>query len=189
MAALPLMVWSCSKAGLVSEEISAPEPVQDPWTLVPLEAIPATGKPVTITAGGDETKSQLVVDGSSAKVVWTAGDSFRMYGHNTGEKTASYSVYSTSTGGDLADFTGASLTAGFDNYFSFYPASACSVYGEYGSEKFFIIGLEIPQNQVAAPGKLAEGANLSFARSTVIFSVIAVSSVSDEAAVLITLYE
>lgn len=166
MAALPLMVWSCSKAGLISEEISAPEPVQDPWTLVPLEAIPATGKPVTITAGGDETKSQLVVDGSSAKVVWTAGDSFRMYGHNTGEKTASYSVYSTSTGGEMADFTGASLETDFDNYFSFYPASAATVWGLYGSEKNFIIGFNVPKDQVADPGKLAEGANLSFARST-----------------------
>lgn len=166
MAALPLMVWSCSKAGLVSEEISAPELVQDPWTLVPLEAIPATGKPVTITAGGDETKSQLVVGGSSAKVVWTAGDSFRMYGHDKVKSEAYTSQYSTTAGGEMADFTGTSLAAGFDNYFSFYPASACSVYGEYGSEKFFIIGLEIPQNQVADPGKLAEGANLSFARST-----------------------
>ena len=138
MAALPLMVWSCSKAGLVSEEISAPEPVQDPWTLVPLEAIPATGKPVTITAGGDETKSQLVVDGSSAKVVWTAGDSFRMYGHDKVNSKAYVSQYSTTAGGEMADFTGASLAPGFDNYFSFYPASACSVWGEYGSEQNFI---------------------------------------------------
>lgn len=166
MAALPLMVWSCSKAGLVSEEISAPEPVQDPWTLVPLEAIPATGKPVTITAGGDETKSQLVVDGSSAKVVWTAGDSFRMYGHNTGEKTASYSVYSTSTGGDLADFTGAAIDEGMQHYYSFYPASASDIWGLYSSEKKFIIGFNVPKDQVADPGKLAEGANLSFAHST-----------------------
>lgn len=166
MAALPLMVWSCSKAGLVSEEISAPEPVQDPWTLVPLEAIPATGKPVTITAGGDETKSQLVVDGSSAKVVWTAGDSFRMYGHNTGDGTASYSEYSTSTGGDLADFTGAAMTEGKQHYYSFYPASASTVWGLYGTESTFIIGFNVPKDQVADPGKLAEGANLSFARST-----------------------
>lgn len=166
LAVMPLLVWSCSKTGFVQEEIPTPTVAPDPWTAIPLPEVSATGSPATVTAGNVATKSQLDVNGSHASVIWSAGDSFKMYAYTNGDNSVSSTTFSTGEGGDaVAEFTGTSLASGKDNYYSFYPASACYASSKYGTPQDFIIGMTLPPVQVADPGHLAEGANLSFARS------------------------
>lgn len=166
MAALPLVIWSCSKAGFVSEEIPAPEAERDPWAIIPIEPTAATGGPATLTAVGDETKSQLVVDESSARVVWSSGDAFFMVGHTNKSTSIQGTTYSTLSGGESAVFsTPEAIEPGKEHYYSYYPLSAVERFA-LSDDGVLMAAVTFPHNQVANPGNLAENANLSFAHST-----------------------
>lgn len=163
LAVFPLIAWSCSKAGIVPEEVTATQRMIDPWTVLPLKAVPGNGGPASVTVGGEETKSQL----NGTNVVWTAGDEFIMFGYTKGDNSATYGTYSTSAGGAVASFSTSNAPgSGKAGYYSFYPATSVNNWGTYGIDEDFIIGVKFPVNQIANPGNVAEGANLSFARST-----------------------
>ena len=167
LAVVPLFVWSCAKTGFDPEEVESPLGMPDPWTAVPKKVVPGTGGHASVVAGNVDTKSQVqIVSGSSAKVVWSDGDAFYMFGHNTGAGTIEYAEYTAATGGDIATFSTANAPSeGMNDYYAFYPSSGFHAW-DMDDDGKIVVGWTIPINQVAAPGKVAEGANLSFAKPT-----------------------
>ena len=157
LAVVPLFVWSCAKTGFVEEEELSPVNM-DPWTVIPAEKNFVGAGNLTVGADfGGTTKSQTVLEGSHASVIWTAGDTFEM-----SDQEGGYTNYSTSEDGAKVSFSGgAALSTG--PFISIYPASASLQFLTYLTDLVYVIN--IPDEQAATIGSVAEEANVSMAKS------------------------
>ena len=163
LAVIPLIVLSCSKADIVSEEAVDPVKEKDPWALEEASSVAYVSGDKSLTASYDEeTKSQISLNpgGTSASVVWSAGDSFIMMRFGGGYRYAT--VYTTEEGGPSATFTGGGSLSGSSSYSSLYPEAAINT-GMLNSETGKpLLCVKIPHEQTATPNGVSAGANLSF---------------------------
>ena len=161
LAVVVLLVWSCSKSGIAQVEVPAPEKQADPWTVTDLMEMHFVGNGNLKVKADYEgnTKSQLSMNGTGthASVSWTAGDTFKML-NNT-----QYTTYTTSESGESVEFSGGGALSGSGPFRSFYPASSLINLAYYNEQLIYLI--EVPTDQNATIGSVAEGANLSFAQS------------------------
>jgi hypothetical protein len=162
LAVVPLIVLSCSKANIVSEEVTDPVMEMDPWALQEAGPIVFVSGDKSVTASyGEETKSQISMNpgGTYASVVWSAGDSFGMFGFD-GNNSFTETTYSTTEGGSSASFTGGAVLTG-SSFSSIYPAAAILARSVHSSGKP-MFGIRIPNDQTATANGVSPGANLSF---------------------------
>ena len=145
---IALLAAACAK--------EAPSPTPEP------SALPV----YTLVAGfSDEdpgTRSRLDFSESQARVLWTAGDSFRMVKMKESGYTAA--TYTTQDDGvEQAVFTTDKTLTG-DEFTSGYPADVYRV-GRRGEMGCYLI-TPVPSEQQAVPGGIAEGLNRAAAWST-----------------------
>lgn len=148
-----LLLAACSKEIPVPEQEAVAPPVH---TLV-----------AGFDASGPETRSRLSFGDGAAKVLWTAGDSFKMLSYSLENGSLYGRVYTTEDDGvDVASFTASSSLSG--RYFvSGYPSSVFSRVGSHDTEDdSFILITPVPSRQPATPGGLAEGVNRAAAWSS-----------------------
>ena len=143
-----MLLFACSKEA----------PVPEPETVSP---------PVHTLVAGFETadpgtRSRLSFGDGAAKVLWTAGDSFKMIRMTEGGYTSA--TYSTQDDGtETATFTSSKTLADSDTYTSGYPADIYRV-GRKGETGCYLI-TPVPSEQEAVPGGIAEGLNRAAAIS------------------------
>ena len=130
-----------------------------------LVAPPAT--PVyTIQAGfsapDPETRSRLDFEETQAQVLWTGGDSFKMY--KMSSSGYSQTTFTTQDDGvTMATFSTTKRLGDDDSYTSIYPASGYSVYRKNDD---ILLRIPVPPTQEAVPGGVKEGLNFSAAWSS-----------------------
>lgn len=130
-----------------------------------LVAPPAT--PVyTIQAGfsapDPETRSRLDFEETQAQVLWTGGDSFKMY--KMSSSGYSQTTFTTQDDGvTMATFSTTKRLGDDDSYTSIYPASGYSVYRKNDD---IMLRIPVPPTQEAVPGGVKEGLNFSAAWSS-----------------------
>jgi hypothetical protein len=108
------------------------------------------------------TRSRLDFHETSAKVLWTAGDAFKMVRMN--ESNYSSITFTTQDDGvEQAVFTSNKTLSGTE-FTSGYPADVYHV-GRFG-ERGCILITPVPSEQQAVPGGIAEGLNRAAAYST-----------------------
>ena len=113
-------------------------------------------------AEAPETRSRLSFDESQARVLWTAGDAFKMIRMN--ESNYSSATYTTEDDGvEEAVFTSTKTLSGSE-FTSGYPASVYRV-GRRGEMGCYLI-TPVPSEQTAVPGGIEEGLNRAAAYST-----------------------
>ena len=155
-----LGLFGCAKT---EESTVSSAPVADPSVLVLNEAIPALpGEPVTVYAGladGAETRSRIALDGSAAKVLWTAGDSFQtIYSSGDIFRTATFTTQDD--GVTEAAFTTNSQLSG-SSFHCYYPSAPSGKWGTYNGYNIF--GVSIPAEQTAVAGGIVEKLNVAYA--------------------------
>lgn len=143
-----VLVAACSKEAPVPEPAAGPQPVH------------------TLVAGfedaGPGTRSRLSFGDGAAKVLWTAGDAFKMVRMSeTGYSSATYTTQDDGT--ETATFTTGKTLADSDTYTSGYPAGIYRV-GRRGAMGCYLI-TPVPSEQEAVPGGIAEGLNRAAACS------------------------
>lgn len=138
-------------AAACSRETVIPDPVPECYTI--------RAGFVTEDPG---TRSRLDFHETSAKVLWTAGDAFKMVRMN--ESSYSSATYTTQDDGvENAVFTSSKTLSGSE-FTSGYPADVYRV-GRLG-ERGCILITPVPSEQQAIPGGIAEGLNRAAAYST-----------------------
>ena len=168
-AVLSLLVMACSKGEEVSP-LDSQERVTmiDPWTAIDQTPYmePAKGEGITLVAGATLTKSTMTVDDvhAMATVSWLAGDGFKMYGWNSGEKKYYYANYSTAEGGDKATFTTYNGLHSAPQHCIFAPASTTLHLGHNDNDGGYF-GVNIPVNQTAVAGKVKDEYLYSYAQT------------------------
>ena len=111
-----------------------------------------------------DTRSRLEFAETAAKVLWTAGDDFRMY--KMSDTGYSQTVYTTQDDGvESATFTTTKRLGEDDSYTSIYPAGA-EKYSVYRKNNDVMLRIPVPSEQTAVPGGLAEGLNMAAAWSS-----------------------
>ncbi len=164
LAVVPLMVLSCAKEVTVEAPEQERPTMIDPWTAIDQSPYVKTvsGETSTLYAGFVQTKAYMEMNGADnfAKVVWSAGDGFTMYGYDTGFKSA---PYSTSAGGEKATFNTECVTPPSPQHSIFAPGSTATKLGHDDSGMFF--GLNVPTTQDAVAGKVKDTYIYSYARS------------------------
>ena len=119
----------------------------------------------TIRAGFAEadpgTRSRLDFGETEARVLWTAGDAFRMYRmSDTGYSQTTYTT--TDDGVTCATFTTTKVLGSDDSYTCIYPAAAYGAYRNTTTNDI-LLRIPVPPTQEAVPGGLAEGLNMAAA--------------------------
>ena len=109
------------------------------------------------------TRSRLDFRETTAKVLWTAGDSFKMIRMNESSGYSSATYTTQDDGVEQADFTSTKTLSGSE-FTSGYPASVYRV-GRLGAMGCILI-TPVPSEQQAVPGGIAEGLNRAAAYST-----------------------
>ena len=164
MAVLPLIMFSCAKEMTVETPEQERPTMIDPWTAIDQSPYvkTATGETSSLEAGFIQTKAYMEMNGADnyAKVVWSAGDSFEMYGYDSGFWGATYTA---TTGGEKATFTTGNVISASPQHSIFAPASAIKKSHD-DSGVFF--GLNLPATQNAVAGKVKDDYLYSYARST-----------------------
>ena len=159
LAALAVLA-GCSKTFDQAVEPSAPLQEEDPWLFKDLlpEFQQAQGAPVTLSAdfGATRTHIEMNDEGTFAATMWTAGDSFNIYGFS--ESRYQWAEYSTNTAGPTADFTGGALSYS-SPYYAVYPLAP--KVGQHEGNPLF--GVNLPARQDAVPGGFAEGLAIAYA--------------------------
>ena len=146
LIALALIAAACAK--------EAPVPAPEAPSVYTLRAGFAAEEP--------ETRSRLSFDESLARVLWTAGDAFKMVRMN--ESNYSSATYTTEDDGvERAEFTSTKTLTGSE-FTSGYPAAVYRV-GRRG-EMGCILITPVPSEQQAVPGGIEEGLNRAAAYST-----------------------
>ena len=115
----------------------------------------------TIRAGFAEadpaTRSRLEYGETAARVLWSAGDAFRMY--KMSDSGYSQTTYTTTDDGvEKATFTTTKVLGSDDSYTCIYPAASYSVY-KNNNNGDLKLRIPVPPTQEAVPGGLAEGLN------------------------------
>lgn len=160
-----LLVLSCSKETSVQQ----PEPqtratMIDPWTAIdqtPYMAAPVEGPTVTVSAGFEDTKAGLVVGETSAKVEWTAGDSFTMYGYDGSSFNAA--IFTTTGSGEKVTFTSPhALPASTYQHCVFGPELVRLGHNDARGTFF---GINVPVVQDAVAGKIKDNYQYAYART------------------------
>lgn len=159
-----LLVLSCAKETSVQQqEPQTRTTMIDRWTAIdqtPYMKAPVAGPTVTVNAGFEDTKANLVVGETSAKVVWTAGDSFMMYGYNGGWEAAGFS---TTQSGEKVTFTSSHvLPTSTYQHSIFGPTPKLS----YSEEDGLLYGLNVPIAQDAVAGTIKNDYQYAYARTT-----------------------
>ena len=167
LVAAALLAVACAK----EEASPSPAPETTPTGLVISKALTPSEEGLTVVRagfeGGEETRSRIELDasGTQANVLWTAGDKFQsIFGFQEG---GSYYVVDFSTQDDgvvSASFSCPYTLDGFTDFNCFYPASV--IVGLYGGE--WVFGLDLPAEQTAVAGGIAEGLNRAYAHSDVL---------------------
>lgn len=164
MAVVPLFVLSCAKSAVMEMETQAPVAKPEIGVFIPLET--------TFVGNGDEsaiacnitTKSHTELNGAGdyAGVAWTAGDKIKMF-----DSEGYYTTYEASASGAEVDFTGGVTLPSAGPYESIYPSTAFLSWGQVntGSGYIFVFRVRVPFEQTATAGSVAEGANLSYAKT------------------------
>ncbi len=166
LAVVPLMVLSCAKEVTVETPEQERPTMIDPWTAIDQTPYMKTvaGETSTLEAGFfSPTKSYMEMNGADnfAKVVWSAGDSFEMYGYDG--SIFRFATYTTSGGGEKAVFTTGSVVSPSPQHSIFAPGSSSPQLGHDDNGVFF--GLTLPNTQDAVAGKVKDEYIYSYARS------------------------
>jgi hypothetical protein len=147
-----LVAASCNK--MEEKEVSP---------VLPEEPVVADEPLYTIYAGfegSEDTRSRFEIGQEVTKVLWTRGDSFRMYGRSA--SGGSSRVFTTQDDGvSGAAFTGNALD-NYSDYYSVYPAAKVRSGNASGT---FVPIVPVYPNQVAVAGGVAEGVNIAVAYS------------------------
>lgn len=157
-----LAVLSCEKTAVMEVPVPEVQAEPDPWTVVPMKAKFQPGELSTVVASfAPETRSHIEMNeaGNHASVVWSPNDQFILYAD-----TGYYSIYTTTTGGADAEFSGYGYLGSYSFLYGIYPyKNWWKGTVTYGDETYSpVIEVEIPEEQVATVGSVAEGVNISF---------------------------
>ena len=158
-----LLPLSCAK------EVTGVSPVSETESsgLVIREGLtPPKAGTTVVRAGfesGEETRSRIELDGTGtqANVLWTAGDTFRSIFSMSSERYYLADFTTEDDGVAGASFSCAYSLDGFSDFNCFYPADV--IVGSYQNE--WIFGLDLPSEQTAVAGGIAEGLNRAYAHS------------------------
>ncbi|MBO7509736.1 MAG: hypothetical protein J6T35_00995 [Bacteroidales bacterium] len=165
-----LLLWGLAACGKISKEITTlPQPEKkDVWLLEDMSNQKVTGNPgggaatAEFKEEGSKTHSEMSDDGTYAKVIWNPGDSFEMLTYDSSTGKYPYTVYTTSDGGEVANFSYSS-TLTIAPFYCIYP-SIRKITRYNGSTAF---GVTIPINQTATASSISPGSNVSFCRTNV----------------------
>ncbi len=166
------IVYACSKSEISDSNTHSEiqfKQEKNPWLMQDLSGNLVEGEQVNGRAWANfinkeeektRTYSELSSDGSYAKVMWNAGDSFYMYSYDESDNIIKFTVYSTENGGAKAEFTYPSAITTSPCY-SIYPgAQKISLYNNK-----LIFGITVPTVQNATAGSVSAGANVSFCKT------------------------
>ena len=159
-----LLLAGCAKS---YDPVAEPESVtraNDPWVIQDLSSKMVLGpsEKHAIFADFGETRSSVAVNeaGTSASTVWSAGDTFEMYGYDSEEDALYYAPFTTAQGGDSAHFSTEHGLPDSAPYDVFYPGVEKVGFAD---ENTIVYGVCLPAEQTAVPGGVADGLLLSYA--------------------------
>lgn len=164
-----LAVLACEKTAVMEAPVPEVQAQPDPWNVIPMKATKIAGEPSTVVASfAPETRSHIEMNeaGDRASVVWSPNDQFILYAFQEGSGGAYYAIYSTENGGADATFTTHYGLGSPSALYGIYPY--CEDWGfgsiqvsatEILSPVFFV---DVPTEQAATVGSVAEGANIAF---------------------------
>ena len=163
VAAVVLSV-GCAKS---YDPTAAPDPAtkaNDPWVLQDLSArmILGPSEKHALSADFGQTRSSVSLNeaGTSASTKWSAGDTFEMYGYDSEEDALYYAPFTTEQGGVAAHFSTEYGLPDSAPYDVFYPG--VDKYG-FADESTLVYGVNLPVEQSAVPGGVADNLMLSYA--------------------------
>ena len=144
---LSLVAVACSKVG--ADPVAPPAP--------PVYTIQAG-----FAAEVPETRSRLDFEETQAQVLWTGGDTFKMY--RMSSSSYSQKTFTTQDDGVVsATFTTTKRLDEDDSYTSIYPSA---VYGVTRKNDDIQLRIPVPPTQEAVPGGVKEGLNFAAAWSS-----------------------
>ena len=158
-----LLPLSCAKVETGVSPVSEAESSG----LVIREGLPPPRAGTTVVragfGSGEGTRSRIELDGTGtqANVLWTAGDTFRSIFSMSSERYYLADFTTEDDGVAGASFSCAYSLDGFSDFNCFYPADV--IVGSYQNE--WIFGLDLPSEQTAVAGGIAEGLNRAYAHS------------------------
>ena len=160
-----VLLAGCGKPASFSP--SAPEMpadcLTDPWTAVDVSGYLLQAGPgaAAVRASSGATRSHLESDGDSkVAVLWTPADSFKMLTRNEEDGKNWIATFTTSGSGPTAEFlTGNDIFGHGSSFHCVYPEMT-----KFGhSDGLTLLGINVPVEQTAIPGGIAEGLNYSYA--------------------------
>ena len=144
---LSLATVACSKVG--ADPVAPPAP--------PVYTIQAG-----FAAEAPETRSRLDFEETQARVLWTGGDTFKMY--KMASSGYAQTTFTTQDDGVVsATFTTTKRLGEDDSYTSIYPAAGYSVYRKNDDIQ---LRIPVPPTQTAVAGGVQEGLNFAAAWSS-----------------------
>ena len=162
VAAALLVLAGCAKS---YDPVVEPEPAtkaDDPWVIKDLSSRMKLGSAEkhSLLADFGATRSTVVLNEAetAATPVWSAGDSFEMYGYNYEEDELYYAPFTTKQGGASASFSTEHGLPDSAPYDVFYP----EVYRYGFMGETLVYGITLPAVQQAVPGGIADGLALSY---------------------------
>ena len=165
----PFLAVLALLSGCAKEEPGASSlPEADPFRLSPVEGVtpPEAGTTTVLAsfAADPETRSriELNADGTAAKVLWTQGDSFvSVCGIQDNGRHYEVTFTTEDDGVEAASFSTNSYLPNDSEFHCFHPdINAFTIYN--GTPVF---GLDLPNQQTAVAGGIAEGLNRSYAHA------------------------
>ena len=153
------LLFSCTRE---EQPSNAPASASDPVSDFVCDLGPESETEYSLIAGfegaEESSRSTLSLDDATslATVVWTAGDTFNMFGNG------SYAPYSTTQSGPSVTFTTRYSVSG--PCYCLYPAQASPRAGTL--DGVFHLIASLPSNQTAVAGGIANGLNIATAYST-----------------------
>ena len=163
LAAALLALAGCAKSYEPVVEPEALTKADDPWVIKDLSSQMRKGAAEShaILADFGATRSTVVVNEAetAATPVWSANDTFEMYGYDAEEDALYYSPFTTVNGGASASFSAEYGLPDSAPYDVFYPGA--DKYGFAGET--LVYGVNLPVEQPALPGRIADGLAMSYA--------------------------
>ena len=166
MAAALLVLAGCAKSfDPVPEEETATRS-DNPWVLKDLSSQMMLGpaEKHTVLAEYGDTRSTVVMNeaGTAATPVWSAGDTFEMYALEAETEDLYFAPFTTKQGGSSVSFSTEYGLPDSAPYDVFYPC--IDKYGFAGD--ILIYGINLPSEQTAVPGGIADGLAFSYASAS-----------------------